>query len=301
MPPYLKAGDTIGVMCPAGAVESAKMEAMYQQLRQWGYQIEVGATVGNSYFRFAASDAERLAELQSMLDNPKIKAILFGRGGYGSVRLIDKLDFTDFVKNPKWLVGYSDITCFHSHLFSQIKVQSIHAHMGSAYQSDGRDEYSIQTINSALSGTPLDYSIHAHKLNREGVAEGKLVGGNLALLSDLIGTASGIETKDNILFIEDVGEFPYNIDRMMWQLKRSGMLESLSGLLVGGFTDLQQNETAFGMTAYEIVMEKVKDYKYPICFDFPVGHQARNWALKVGAPCRLEVGAEVRLKEMVLA
>jgi muramoyltetrapeptide carboxypeptidase len=202
---------------------------------------------------------------------------------------IDQIDFTQFKQKPKWLLGYSDITVFHSHLNSQLKISSIHAHMGGGYKPNDYDAMSTQSIFDVVTGTPIQYKIATHKMNRVGVGEGELVGGNLALLSDLVGTKSDIHTQGKILFIEDIGEYKYNIDRMLWQLLRAGKLENLAGLIVGGFADTQDNEVTFGMTEYEIVWEKIKDFSYPVCFDFPVGHQAKNVALKVGVQYQLKV------------
>ena len=298
-PPPLQTGDTIGICCPAGAVNAADMEAMYRQIIQWGFKHKVGKNVGKSYFKFSATDDDRLQEIQEMLDDEEIKAIFFARGGYGSVRIIDKIDFTKFQQKPKWLVGYSDITCFHSHIHSNFGIQSLHAHMGSAYKVENQDLKSTESILTAISGGLHEYKINPHSLNRLGRASGPIVGGNLALLSDLIGTASDIDTEGKILFIEDIGEYRYNIDRMMWQLLRSGKLDNLAGLIVGSFNDTQDNEIPFGKTEQEIVHEKIKDFKYPVCFDFPVGHQAENLALKIGTSYELSINnMSVELKEI---
>lgn len=298
-PPHLQSGDTIGICCPAGAVNAAHMESMYRQIRQWGFNLKIGKNVGKSYFKFSAPDKDRLKELQEMLDDDTIQAIFFARGGYGTVRIIDQLDFTKFLEHPKWIVGYSDITCFHSHLFSNFGIGTLHAHMGSAYQVEQQDLLSTQSIYNALTGRPHKYEHKAHSLQRNGTAQGQIVGGNLALLSDLIGTESDIDTDDKILFIEDISEYRYNIDRMMWQLLRAGKLSKLAGLIVGSFNDTQDNEIPFGITEQEIVHEKVKQFDYPVCYDFPIGHQAQNLAIKIGSLYQLEVKSEgVLLKEL---
>jgi muramoyltetrapeptide carboxypeptidase len=258
------------------------MEPMFTQLREWGYTLRIGETVGSSYYKFSASDTVRLQELQSMLDDDQLKAILFGRGGYGVVRLIDQLDFTRFLRHPKWLLGFSDITCLLSHVHSRYNLASIHAHMGAGYREENQDLFSTMQINEMLRGMPTEYQIASHPMNRTGIAKGKLVGGNLALLSDLIGTPSDLDTAGKILFIEDISEYKYNIDRMMWQLLRAGKLDKLAGLLVGSFTDTLDNEIPFGLNEYEIVWEKVSSFSYPVCFGFPVGHQPLNYPLKVG-------------------
>lgn len=299
-PPYLKPGDTIGITCPAGAVNLSEMEAMFSQLREWGFQLKIGSTVGSNYFKFSASDQERIDDLQVMLDDENIKAILFGRGGYGVVRIIDQLNFSKFRSHPKWLLGYSDITCFHSHLQTQFKIASIHAHMGAGYRPENRDEYSTNMILNALTGIPANYNIESHEMNRIGNAQGILCGGNLALLSDLIATPSDIDTTGKILVIEDIAEYKYNIDRMMWQLLRAGKLNHLAGLIVGAFTDTLDNEVPFGMSEYEIIWEKVNSFSYPVCFNFPVGHQVLNYPLKMGGSFDFHVEeSRVILKEII--
>jgi len=301
-PTPLQSGDTIGICCPAGAVVAADMEAMYRQIRQWGFNIHIGKSVGKSYFKFSAPDAERLTELQEMLDADNIQAIFFARGGYGCVRIIDQLDFTKFVKNPKWLVGYSDITCLHSHIHSNYGITTLHAHMGSAYIPEKQDALSTQSIHDAILGKAHTYQAATHPLQRKGKAQAAVIGGNLALLSDLIGTKSDLDTNGKILFIEDISEYRYNIDRMLWQLLRSGKLDHLAGLIVGSFNDTQDNEIPFGKTEQEIVNEKVKRFKYPVCYDFPLGHQSKNLAIKIGCTYQLQVNdSEVLLQEIPTA
>lgn len=300
IPPYLKPGDLVGITCPAGAVNMEDMKYMLAQLEDWGFRYQLGTTVGTSHFKFSATDDERLKDIQHLLDNPDIKAILFGRGGYGVVRIIDRIDFTRFIEKPKWLLGYSDITCFHNHIHSNYNIATIHAHMSGGYKPDEYDAESTESVYNALTGKSAYYSLPAHAMNRVGEAEGQLVGGNLALLSDLTGTNSDINTEGKILIIEEIAEYKYNIDRMMWQLAKAGKLDKLTALVVGGFTQTQDNETPFGMSEYEIVWEKVKDYKYPVVFDFPVGHQPKNVALKFGVNHHVSVQEQgVVLQEQI--
>lgn len=302
IPPYLQKGNTIGITCPAGAVNMDDIQHMFSQLESWGFKLKIGKTIGTSFNKFSATDDDRLQDFQSMLDDDSIDAIFFGRGGYGVVRIIDKIDFSKFIQKPKWLLGYSDITVFHSHLNNHLKISSIHAHMCGGYKPNDFDAASTQSIIDVVTGKSICYDVASHDMNRVGVCEGELVGGNLCLLSDLIATPSDIDTKGKILFIEDIAEYKYNLDRKMWQLLRAGKLDNLAGLIVGGFTDTQDNEVPFGMTEYEIVWEKVKDFSYPVCFDFPVGHQARNVALKVGVSYELIVEKEkVILKESTIS
>jgi muramoyltetrapeptide carboxypeptidase len=297
IPPYLKAGDTIGITCPAGSVTMEDMQPMLEKIKEWGFEIKVGNTVGSTFHTFSSSDDERTSELQEMLDDDNIDAILFARGGYGVVRIIDNINFTKYNQNPKWLLGYSDITCLHSHIHTQFNIATIHAHMCGGYKPQSYDEVSTQSIYNTLIGNPISYTINTHPLNKHGKAKGVLLGGNLALLSDLIGTKSDIDTTGKILLIEDIGEYAYNIDRMMWQLLRSKKLLNLAGLIVGGFTDTKNNDTPFFLDIYELIFEKIRGYNYPVCFNFPVGHQAANVALKFGIEYTLDVHDEVTLAE----
>jgi muramoyltetrapeptide carboxypeptidase len=288
IPPYLKKGDCIGITCPAGYMDAQRAQACIKTLQDWDFEVMVGKTLGGrSKNYFSAADAGRRDELQAMLDDENIKAILFGRGGYGMGRIIDQLDFTRFKKNPKWVIGFSDITVLHSHLYSKVKVASLHAPMAAAF-NDGENEF-IQSLHRAITGKKAKYSCAAHPFNRSGITSAELVGGNLALLAHVTGTPSAINTKNKILFIEDTGEYIYNIDRMMYQLKRSGQLNGLAGLIIGGFTDMKDTERPFGKTVYEVIKEIVAGYDYPVCFDFPVSHGKENYALKVGGIYSLSV------------
>jgi len=288
IPAYLKKGDCIGITCPAGYMDAQRAQACIKTLQDWDFEVMVGKTLGGrSKNYFSAADAGRRDELQAMLDDENIKAILFGRGGYGMGRIIDQLDFTRFKKNPKWVIGFSDITVLHSHLYSKVKVASLHAPMAAAF-NDGENEF-IQSLHRAITGKKAKYSCAAHPFNRSGITSAELVGGNLALLAHVTGTPSAINTKNKILFIEDTGEYIYNIDRMMYQLKRSGQLNGLAGLIIGGFTDMKDTERPFGKTVYEVIKEIVAGYDYPVCFDFPVSHGKENYALKVGGIYSLSV------------
>lgn len=290
-PPYLKKGDTIGITCPAGYMANEKAQACINTLQQWGFNVMVGKTLGsNSTNYFSGTDEERLNEMQAMLDSENINAILFGRGGYGVSRIIDKIDFTQFKKKPKWLIGYSDITVLHAHINSNFKIATLHSPMAAAF-NDGDNEY-IQSLHKAITGKKAKYKCAVHSLNKNGVITGELVGGNLALLAHITGTSSDINTKNKILFIEDIGEYIYSTDRMMQQLKRSGKLDKLAGLIVGGFTDVKDTEKPFGKTVYETIYDAVKEYNYPVCFDFPVKHGKENYALKAGGTYELKVSKQ---------
>jgi muramoyltetrapeptide carboxypeptidase len=291
IPAYLKKGDTIGITCPAGYMAAEKAQTCITVLQQWGYQVMVGKTVGSgSVNYFSATDEERLDELQAMLDDDSINAILFGRGGYGLGRIIDGLNFKRFRKKPKWLIGFSDITVLHAHIHTHYKIATLHAPMAAAFNCEEYKNQYVQSLKNALEGKKARYECAIHEFNKKGEAIGELVGGNLSLLSHLVGTASDIKTKGKILFIEDIGELLYKADRMLYQLKRSGKLDKLAGLIVGGFTDMTDTERPFGKTIYELISDLVKEYHYPVCYNFPVSHHKENYALKIGVGYKLKVG-----------
>lgn len=299
IPPYLKRGDTIGLVCPAGYMPVEKVSECIRVLNEeWGFTTKVGSTVGRQFNYFSGTDEERLEDLQAMLDNEDVKAILCARGGYGLSRIIDRIDFSAFKKKPKWIIGFSDITVLHAHIYRNYYISTLHAPMANAFNGEGyKDEY-VQSLRSALEGRKIKYQCATHVFNKKGEGIGELVGGNLSLLVHLTGTASDIKTKGRILFLEDVGEYLYNLDRMMRQLKRSGKLDKLAGLIIGGFTDMKDTERPFGQTAYEIIHDAVAEYDYPVCFGFPVSHDKENYALKTGAGYKLKVSkSKVLLEE----
>ncbi len=299
IPPYLQKGDTIGIVCPAGYMAAEKVQTCINTLQEWGYQVKVGKTVGGeSQTYFSGTDEERLTDFQQMLDDDEVKAVLCGRGGYGMGRIIDEIDFKKFSKQPKWIIGYSDITVLHSHLYSNYYISSLHSPMAGAFNDEGYKNEYVLSLKNALEGKKIKYSIPVHEFNKKGEAIGELIGGNLALLAHLVGTDSDIKTRGRILFIEDVGEYSYNVDRMFYQLKRSGKLSKLAGLIIGGFTDMKDTERPFGKTVLEIIRDIIQEYDYPVCFDFPVSHSDRNYALKVGVGYKLKVGkSKVTLEE----
>ena len=290
-PPYLKRGDTIAIVCPAGFMPLEKMQTCINTLQNWGYKIKIGATAGgDSQNYFSATDEARAKDLQQMLDDDSIKAILCARGGYGISRIIDKINFTTFKKKPKWIIGFSDVTVLHSHIHTNYKIATLHAPMASAFNDDGFKNEFVLSLKNALEGKKNKYECAINNLNKKGEATGELIGGNLTLLSHLVGSSSDIKTKGKILFVEDVGEYLYNIDRMFYQLKRSGKLDKLAALIIGGFTDMKDTERPFGKTIYELINDVVKEYNYPVCYNFPVSHGKENVALKVGATYTLKVG-----------
>lgn len=289
IPPYLQPGDTVGITCPSGYLPAARTVFARKTLEAWGFKVVVGSTVGSGHYYFSDNDDRRLFDLQSMLDNPDIKAILMGRGGYGLSRIIDQVDFTAFCRQPKWICGFSDITVLHSHLQARYGIATLHGPMCGAFKEDNADSPEILSILHSWTGQAFSYPATPNEHNRSGKAEGILVGGNLAILAHLSGSVSQINTQGKILFIEDIGEYLYNIDRMLLNLKRAGLLSGLKGLICGGFTDMKDTERPFGQDIYEIIKEKVAEYDYPVCFDFPAGHQDINYSLALGAPYVLEV------------
>ena len=300
LPPYLSKGDTIGIVAPAGFMPVDKMQACVETLDAWGYNVQMGETTHSaSATYFSGTDNERLDDLQEMLDNPYIHAVLCARGGYGTSRIIDDLNFKRFRKKPKWIIGFSDITVLHSHLYSNYKIASLHAPMAAAFTNGEENNVYIQSLKKALAGEASNYEAPGHSFNKPGVAEGELIGGNLSLLAHLTGTNSDSKTKNRILFLEDIGEYLYAIDRMLVQLKRSGKLKNLAGLIIGGFTEMKDTERPFGRTIEEIIYDQVKDYDYPVCFGFPVSHDKENYALKIGIQHSLQVsGDKTFLKEI---
>lgn len=298
IPPYLKAGDTIGITSPASYISLDDIQPAVQLIESWGFKVNIGNTIGKKDYTYGGTDDERLADIQFMLNNPEIKAIMCARGGYGFVRIIDRINFNLFRKHPKWLIGFSDITVLHCHVNRHFGIATLHSKMCNSFPADwsNADPIQVTTIESikqALTGEDLQYMAPASPFNRAGTAKGILVGGNLSMIATLSGTESDLETKDKILFLEDTDEYLYSIDRMLWNLKRSGKLKDLAGLIIGGFKLKPDNAgEEFGKTIGEIVMEKVKDYSYPVCFDFPVGHQRNNMALRCGVPHLLQTGPD---------
>jgi muramoyltetrapeptide carboxypeptidase len=294
-PSYLRPGDTIGITCPAGNITAKEIMPAVQQIEGWGFHIKVGDTVGKKEAVFGGTDAERAADLQQMINDPGIKAILCARGGYGAVHIIDQLDFSPLIQYPKWIIGFSDITVLLCHLHTNGNWASIHSKMCNSFPDDWAKAEQVQvdsilSIRKLLSGEKMQYKPIPNPRNRSGRAEGQLIGGNLKTIETLAGTRSDIDTAGKILFVEDTGEYLYSIDRMFWHLQRTGKLDRLKGLVVGGFKVKPDDPgEEFGRSLYDIVTDRVSSFSYPVCFDFPVGHQKENYALKYGAPHLLEV------------
>lgn len=298
-PPFLKPNSVIGITCPSGYVSAERVEYALLVLEKWGFQTKVGRTVGNEFHYFSGDDATRLADLQAMLDDPEIDAILMGRGGYGLSRIIDQIDFTKFLQHPKWICGFSDITVLHSHIHKNYGIPTIHSVMCGAFKPETEHEEYIQSLRHILLGHAMNYTMPLSSFNRFGEAEAIVVGGNLAMLAHLTGSASEIDTEGKILFIEDIGEHLYHIDRLMYNLKRSGKLSGLKGLLLGSFTDIEDTERPFGQSLEEIISDKVKEYDFPVAFNFPCGHSVENVTLVLGVAHRLKVNEEGSSLEML--
>jgi muramoyltetrapeptide carboxypeptidase len=305
VPAYLGPGDVIGITCPAGAISTEDIMPAVRVMEGWGLRIRIGATVGERDHVLGGFDEDRAADLQAMLDDPDIKAIMCARGGYGVVRIIDRLNFDGLKLHPKWIIGFSDITVLHEHIHHNLGMATLHSKMCNSFPADmtKAEPIQIDTINSirdALTGKAMIYTAPPNADNRMGTATGQLIGGNLTLVASMTGTSSDIDTKGKILFLEDTGEYAYNIDRMMFNLLRSGKLDHLAGLVIGGFKLKPEDPgEEFGHSLQNIVMEKVAKFNYPVCFDFPVGHQKNNYALKCGVMHQLEVtGAGTTLKAL---
>jgi muramoyltetrapeptide carboxypeptidase len=285
-PPYLQKGDTVAILATARKHIVKSMQPTIDLLESWGLNVVIGKSIGLEENQLAGSDEQRAADLQEQLDNPNIKAIWCARGGYGTVRVVDLIDFTLFNKSPKWLVGFSDVTVLHNHL-NTMGYKSIHGIMPISLAKASKE--AIESLRLSLFGQPLQYAIDPHPMNRLGKATGEVVGGNLSILYSLLGSPSAIDCKDKILYIEDLDEYLYHIDRMMMNLKRNGCLESLKGIIVGSMTDMKDNDIPWGKNALEIVQDVTKQYNIPMVFNFPAGHINDNRALILGATATIEV------------
>lgn len=284
-PPFLKKGDKVAIVALASRVTYDEIKSGITLLQSWGLEVIIGQTIGAVYDGFAGNDTLRAADFQQYLADKSIKAIFSARGGYGCSRIIDSIDYRFFQNNPKWIIGFSDITALHGKI-QNLGFQSIHGPMPKTMRNDF---FSDETLHQVLFGKNIDYQITTNALNRNGEAKSEIIGGNLCLLAHCIGSESELNYHEKILFLEDVGEYLYNIDRMMVQLKRVGKFEKLAGLVVGQFSDSKENSQPFGKTAYEIIAEHTANYSYPIAFDFPIGHTDKNWAVRCGEKVVLEV------------
>jgi muramoyltetrapeptide carboxypeptidase len=290
-PQNLQAGDVIGMVCPAGTIPLEKVQKCVETLASWGYRVKLGSTVGGKHFTYSGTDAERAADLQNMMDDSSVKAILCARGGYGLSRIINDLDFTGMLAHPKWVIGFSDITVLHAAL-QQKGIMSIHGPMAAAFNKGVEGEPYIQALNAILQGQPTPYVAPTHGYNQLGSVTAPMIGGNLCLIAHLVGSENSLDTKGKILFLEDIGEYHYNLDRMVIQMKNAGLFNHLAGLVIGGFSDMRDEPTDIGAGTYEILQFHIKEFNYPICYDFPISHGMANYPIKLGAHYTLSVLAQ---------
>jgi muramoyltetrapeptide carboxypeptidase len=294
IPPFLKAGDTVVLVCTARKFFPDDAKPAIDLLESWGLNVKLGATIGLDNFQLGGTDTERAADFQAQLDDENVKAIWCARGGYGTVRIIDSIDFTKFKKHPKWIMGFSDVTVLHSQLNVE-RVASLHSIM--PFTVPTAPEEVKETLRQALFGETISYTIPSKSYDVNGTASGELVGGNISILYSLLGSKSAIDTKDKILFIEDLDEYLYHIDRMMYNLKRNGYFDNVKGIIVGSMTDMHDNEIPFGQNEVQIITEIAKDLSIPIAFQFPAGHQKDNRTLILGHQVAFEVNEkEIKLK-----
>ena len=292
--PKLKAGDTVALIASARKVRRQELSHASKIIKSWGLKVCCGKNLFNQHNQFSGTIKERAQDLQWAIDDKEVKAILFVRGGYGSVQIIDYIVWEGFQKNPKWLIGFSDVTVFHSHIHQNIGTPTLHAAMPITFPKN--TESSLHNLRNILFGKQVSYKIENHYLNRRGICSGKIVGGNLSIIYSLLGSKSQMSTKDKILFIEDVDEYLYHIDRMMQALKRAGILRNIAGLIVGAMTEMNDNSIPFGKTAQEIILDAVSEYSYPVCFEFPAGHINNNNPFLLGEKATLEVCEKTILK-----
>lgn len=285
-PPYLRKGDTVGMVCTARSFSRDEAQQAVALFKSWGLTIEFGATIDVNVNQLGGTDEQRLNDFQKMMDNPNIKAIWVARGGYGTVRIIDELDFSNFLKKPKWVIGFSDITVLHSHIHN-LGVATLHAIM--PYSVPRALNEAKETLQKALLGENYSITFPSDLSNKTGTAEGLLIGGNLSIIYSLLGSNSSIDTSGKILYLEDLDEYLYHIDRMFYNLKRNGYFNELKGLIIGGMTDMHDNQIPFGYDVKQIVLDICKAYTFPICFDFPAGHIPDNRALKLGTLVQFNV------------
>ena len=286
IPPYLKKGDTVAIVCTARKFFPEDAKPAIELLESWGLKAKLGNTIGLDSCQLGGTDAERIADFQTMMDDENVKGIWVARGGYGTVRIIDSLDFTKFKKHPKWIMGFSDVTVLHSHM-NQLGFQTLHAMM--AISAPSATTAAKESLRKTLFGEKLSYSIPFHAFNQLGQAKGELVGGNLSVLYSIQGSISEVDLNNKILFLEDLDEYLYHIDRMMTNLKRNGSLKNLKGIIIGGMTSMNDNDIPWGKNALEIIQECVKDLNIPVAYNFPAGHIKDNRALILGATISFEV------------
>lgn len=289
-PPYLQPGDVIGIAAPARKISRDEMASAIRLLEEAGFVVKCSTNLYGAENQFSGTDAARIADMDELLGDSKVKAIIAARGGYGCMRIVDAINWNYLKEQPKWIVGYSDMTVFHAHIHENFGLQTVHGTMPINFLKDAE---STQSLLDALCGKTVNVetTADASRLNKPGIAQGELIGGNLSLLYAIQNSASDLNYNGKVLFIEDLDEYLYHIDRMILSLKRAGKLKHLAGLIVGGMDDMKDNAVPFGQTAEEIIRSHLEDYKYPVAFGFPAGHGVKNIALKLGARVELDVDA----------
>lgn len=290
-PPYLKAGDTVAIVAPSGILKNRNEEVNRAKklLESWQLHVVIGKHVFSTANHFAGTDDERCEDFQKALDDPKIKAIWSARGGYGTVRILDKIDYTKFLEQPKWLIGYSDITALHNQIHN-LGVESLHSIMCVSLPSDlSKIEASISTFKNTLFGHNLSYALKGSSYNKVGVASGVLVGGNLTILHTMLGSDESLDTSGKILFIEEIGEYKYHIDRMLQSLKRANYFDNCKGVIVGGMSKMRKNTTLWGASVEQLILDALVEYDFPVVFNMPAGHDEDNRALILGRKLNLNV------------
>lgn len=291
-PPFLNKNDTIGIVAPAGRIPEKKITRAVKIFNDWGLKVELGRNIFKRKNTFAGNDKQRKDDFQNVIDREDIKAVICARGGYGTLRIINKIDFEKFRQSPKWIVGFSDITVIHSYLQKKVKCESIHSVMPGNFPENDVESKSLNSLKNILFGGKAEYGINSHSLNRPGETEGVLIGGNLSVLYSMQGTNLEIDTNDKILFIEDVNEYLYHIDRMISNFKLSGKLDNLRGLIIGQMSKMKDSPVAFGESAYEILHRAVEEYNYPVIFNFPAGHIKTNMAIILGRRIKMSAGSQ---------
>lgn len=286
IPPKLKKGDTISIISSARKISLAELKPAINIIESWGLQIKLGAHLFEEDNQFAGTILQRTSDLQTTIDDKSIKAVLCARGGYGTVQIIDQIDFSKLIKNPKWIIGYSDVTVLHSHL-NTLGIASMHASMPINFLTNTKQ--ALESMKHTLFVNTNIVDCDTHPFNKLGSAEGEIVGGNLSILYSLLGSNSDVNTAGKILFIEDLDEYLYHIDRMMMNLKRNGKFEKLRAMIVGGMNDMNDNDIRFGKSAEQIILEHTKEYDFPICFGFPAGHLDDNRAILLGTKSKVEI------------
>ena len=291
-PPLLNINDTIGIVAPAGRIPEKKITRAVKIFNDWGLKVELGRNIFKRKNTFAGNDKQRKDDFQNVIDREDIKAVICARGGYGTLRIINKIDFKKFRQSPKWIVGFSDITVIHSYLQKKLKCESIHSVMPGNFPENNDESKSLNSLKNILFGGKAEYGINSHSLNRQGETEGVLIGGNLSVLYSMQGTNLEIDTNDKILFIEDVNEYLYHIDRMISNFKLSGKLDNLRGLIIGQMSKMKDSPIAFGESAYEILQRAVEKYNYPVIYNFPAGHIKQNMAIILGRRIKMNAGPQ---------